>query len=231
MDGVVEFVTSATSQYLREGKVDWGKTAGSALNKALIGGTKAVLLDSGVSKGLAFAAEFVTGTVGSAIEQGMSTGRVSWRKSLKAGLINATVGRIYGDQPLKNLGNAFIRGGSAGAAESGINYLFDTLGKGKPRKNGRSGISPYGQTRDPRSGCYNGLGNSRGDTAYGYQYNENQTGSEGGFNLYDFGKEMLSGGLQRGTSSAAFFGVGKAVEKLGNSILDARKGGSESNFI
>ena len=53
---------------------------------------------------------------------------------------------------------------------------------------------------------------------YGYRYSEAQTGSDGGFNLLDFGKALLTGGLVGGASSAAFYGGGKAVEALESSI-------------
>lgn len=66
---------------------------------------------------------------------------------------------------------------------------------------------------------------------YGYRYSGVQTGSEEGINLLDLGKAVLKGTVEGGELSAAFYGAGKVVEKLHNSIPDAQKSDSESNFI
>ena len=41
---------------------------------------------------------------------------------------------------------------------------------------------------------------------------------KGGFNLADFGKELLTGFVAGGLSSAAFYGAGKAVEAVKGSV-------------
>ena len=120
----------------------------------------------------------------------------------------------------------------AGAVNGGLNYLYDTLGTSPTGRPSQPGIGVLAgaamgrsiASRDPRSGCHNGPGYSRGNTAYGYQYNENQTGKGRGFNLLDFGKALLTGGLVGGASSAAFYGAGKAVEALSSSLQGAHKG-------
>ncbi len=46
----------------------------------------------------------------------------------------------------------------------------------------------------------------------------------------DFGKELLTGFVAGGLSSAAFYGAGKAVETVKGSVRGAGKGGLEPDF-
>ena len=46
---------------------------------------------------------------------------------------------------------------------------------------------------------------------------------KGGFNLADFGKELLTGFVAGGLSSAAFYGAGKAVEAVKGSVRGVGK--------
>ena len=58
----------------------------------------------------------------------------------------------------------------------------------------------------------------------GYRYEgHTATGTvgKGGFNLADFGKELLTGFVAGGLSSAAFYGAGKAVEAVKGSVRSA----------
>ena len=50
------------------------------------------------------------------------------------------------------------------------------------------------------------------------------TAGKGGFNLADFGKELLTGFVAGGLSSAAFYGAGKAVEAVKGSVRGVGKG-------
>ncbi len=50
------------------------------------------------------------------------------------------------------------------------------------------------------------------------------TAGKGGFNLADFGKELLTGFVAGGLSSAAFYGAGKAVEAVKGSVRSAGRG-------
>ena len=55
----------------------------------------------------------------------------------------------------------------------------------------------------------------------GYRYDGHPaagTAGKGGFNLADFGKELLTGFVAGGLSSAAFYGAGKAVEAVKGSV-------------
>lgn len=83
----------------------------------------------------------------------------------------------------------------------------------------------YGMFRNPRNGCGSeipfdtGLGYS---SAKGYRYKTPQTrngsGGRKGFSLKDFIRETLIGGVTGGLASSAFYGAGKGIETLKNSI-------------
>ena len=55
---------------------------------------------------LAMLADFTAGTAGSALEQWISEGEVSARKSITSGLTNAVSGAIYGNNPMKSFKQA-----------------------------------------------------------------------------------------------------------------------------
>ncbi len=88
-------------------------------------------------------------------------------------------------------------------------------------------VSPYARRSDP-SGLCSVPDPFAGGVGYpavrGYRY-EGHTGTagKGGFNLADFGKELLTGFVAGGLSSAAFYGAGKAVEAVKGSVRSARE--------
>lgn len=120
--GVSGFAGSAVSQLLGGEKFDLKKALGSAAHGAVTGAVRGALVGSGAPVGIALAADFLAGTVGSTLEQKIGTGNADLRRSITGGLTNAVGGAIYGNSPLKNAGQALLRGGAAGAASSGINY-------------------------------------------------------------------------------------------------------------
>ena len=63
------------------GKFNWRKAAGAAANGAVVGAAKGALG--------AFATDFAEGTIGSTLEQGISSGRVDIGESLLSGAGNA----------------------------------------------------------------------------------------------------------------------------------------------
>ena len=142
---------------------------------------------------------------------------------------------IYGTNPLGSVKEAFGRGFGAGAATSAINYLSDLIGQ-KPVGSGvraellsgiaGAAVSPFALMRDPRRGCRSAgpfapsLGCS---TAKGYRYDTPQTANQPqsqkrGFSLKAFLGETLLGGLTGGFTSAAFYGAGKGIERIKESI-------------
>ena len=143
-------------------------------------------------------------------------------------------GAIYGNSPLKNAGQALLRGGTAGAASSGINYLSDSLDTRKIREDAlrrmaQGTVSPYARRSDP-SGLCSVPDPFAGGVGYpavrGYRYEGHPaagTAGKGGFNLADFGKELLTGFVAGGLSSAAFYGAGKAVEAVKGSVRSVWK--------
>ncbi len=122
---------------------------------------------------------------------------------------------------------------------SGINYLSDALDTRKIREDAlrrmaQGTVSPYARRSDPSGLCgvpdpfAGGVGCP---AVRGYRY-EGHTGTagKGGFNLADFGKELLTGFVAGGLSSAAFYGAGKAVEAVKGSVRGVGKGGLEPDF-
>ncbi|MCM1056092.1 MAG: DUF6531 domain-containing protein [Firmicutes bacterium] len=233
------FGESVVSQLMDGGEINWRQALGKGVNGGLTGGTRMALVSSGVGIPLVLASDFVTGTVGEALEQWITTGEINPRKSITSGLTNAVGGLIYGNDPLKSGGSSFLRGTGSGMAISGINYISDALGSmwQKDTNTGRDmGIagaialgvlSPYTYGKDPGSGCGSsglsglGLGYS---AARGYLYgavaNQMQPvrSKKDGFSLAGFCKEVLLGGVVEGFSSVSFFGLGKVADALKRGI-------------
>ncbi len=87
-------------------------------------------------------------------------------------------------------------------------------------------VSPFALMRDPRRGCGStspftpsiGYGSAKG-----YQYSDPQAetrpqNQRKGFSVWDFLKETAKGGLTGGFTSAAFYGAGKGIERIKESI-------------
>lgn len=141
-----------------------------------------------------------------------------------------------------SLGQALLRGGAAGASSSGINYLSDALDTRKIREDAlrrmaQGSVSPYARRSDP-SGLCSVPDPFAGGVGYpavrGYRYEGHPaagTAGKGGFNLADFGKELLTGFVAGGLSSAAFYGAGKAVEAVKGSVRDVRISDSKTKKL
>ena len=130
---------------------------------------------SGAGIPLAFATDFIAGSIGDALEQKITTGRVNLGKSLRSGAENALSEMLYGTGELKGVGDAFLRGARTGAVMSGIKNLTDAFGGygvAGDRIFGRQpeGTVPGSTVRDPKGMCGSpdpfdlaqGLGNGRG---------------------------------------------------------------------
>ena len=156
--GAFGYANSAVSQLMSGKGFDSGKAWGAAANGAIVGAVKGTVAGSGVGLPLAIAADFTAGTLGSVAEQAISEGVVDVGKSIAGGLTNAVNGFIYGNDTLKSLGEAAVKGAASGALTSGINYLADVTG---PQRAARRslGIKYQGGTagmfrpRDPKRGC------------------------------------------------------------------------------
>ena len=233
--GAAGLVSSAVSQALSGEKIDWRKAGGAATRGFITGAVQGGLMASGAGFPLAFAANFLAGTTGSAAEQYISTGQVDTRKSITSGLTNAVSNMIYGTNPLRSVKEAFGKGTLVGAATSAIDYLSDFTGQ-KPVVGGvkvellsgitGAAVSPFVSMRDPRRGCGSaspftpGIGYS---SAKGYRYDIPRTAVQPqsqckGFSLKDFAIQTIIGGLTGGFTSAAFYGAGKGIERIKTSI-------------
>ncbi len=133
---------------------------------------------------------------------------------------------------------AFGRGAAAGAATSGINYLSEVFGgQDEERRSGilrgSLGLVPFGRANDPRHGCmardtFGGM--TEGGSDYGYQYQiprreRTVRKTPERFSLAEFGREVVTGFVMGGLSSAAFYGAGRAVEAVKSSIQRVYEGG------
>ena len=207
----------------------------------LWGAVRGALAASETKIPLAFAEDFAARTLGSALEQYISEGKVSARKSITRGLTNAASKAFYGTGKLGSLGEACLRGAGAGAATSGINYISDAIGSRQSVSAGSkaditgvmAGLNApiYGMLRNPRNGCGSespfdtGMGYG---SAKGYRYRtpqtRNKSRSSKGFSLKGFLRETLIGGVTGGFASAAFYGADRVVKSLKDSIEHANIG-------
>ena len=177
--GAFGFANSAVSQLMSGKGFDSGKAWGAAFNGAIVGAVKGAVAGSGVGLPLAIAADFTAGAIGSAVEQGISEGAVDVGKSIAGGLTNAVNGLIYGNDTLRSLKEAAVKGAASGALTSGINYLADVM-RPQPAARRSPGIQYQGgaagmlRPRDPKRGCTASdptIGSLRYGRDYGYQYN------------------------------------------------------------
>ncbi len=228
--GAFGFANSAVSQLMSGKGFDSGKAWGAAANGAIVGAVKGAVAGSGVGLPLAVAADFTAGTIGSMAEQALSEGVVDAGKSIAGGLTNAVNGLIYGNDTLRSLKEAAGKGAASGALTSGINYLADVTGP-QPAARRSPGIQYQGgaagmlRPRDPKRGCTASdptIRSLRYGRDYGYQYNVPVSGEENqnrrGFSLCDFMKEMLTGAVTGGMAGATFYGAGRAVRALKESV-------------
>ena len=211
------------------------RALGSAANGMVTGAVKGALIGSGVGIPVAFGADFAAGAAGSLLEQAISGERVNAGRGILGGLSNAVSGAIFGNVPFKNAGQAFGKGALAGAATSGLRYLSDLIGR-QP-KSGQMGHfpggavtrTPYERLMDPRGTCIlqdifgGGLGVRK---AYGYRYEMRDPDQpvRDGFDLGDFLRSTLIGGLMGGLSGVAFYGMDKAVGALKGSLSGGGSG-------
>lgn len=90
-------------------------------------GGGAGFIGSGAGIPLAFAADFTAGSIGDALEQKITTGRVNLGRSLLGGAENAISQMLYGTGKLTSAKNAFLRGAGAGAISSGLRNIEDAI--------------------------------------------------------------------------------------------------------
>ena len=167
------------------------------------------------------------GTVGSALEQGISRGRVDSGESLLSGAGNALSEVLYGTGPIKGVKDAFLRGARTGEVMSGLENLtghvgsYGVAGERIFGKKADRAVIPTNAGRDPKGMCgaadpfdlSGGLGNGRG-----YRSGAGHDSGTGGFSLGGFVRDVLTGAVAGGLGSAGFYGAGKAVDVLRGSV-------------
>lgn len=238
LGGIAGFAGSALDQLSSGDGFSLRRALGSAANGMVTGAVKGALIGSGAGIPVAFGADFAAGAAGNLLEQAISGERVNAGRGILGGLSNAVSGAIFGNVPFKNAGQAFGKGALAGAATSGLGYLSDLISR-QP-KSGQMGHfpggavtrTPYERLMDPRGTCIlqdifgGGLGVRK---AYGYRYEMRDPDQpvRDGFDLGDFLRSTLIGGLMGGLSGVAFYGMDKAVGALKGSLNRGRKSCSE----
>ena len=128
LGGASGFIGSAASQLTGGGKFNWKKAIGSAANGAVVGAAKGALVGSGAGIPLAFATDFAAGSIGNALEQRITKGRVDLGESLISGAGNALSEVLYGTGPIKGVKDAFLRGARTGAVMSGFDNIARAAG-------------------------------------------------------------------------------------------------------
>ena len=239
MGGIFGFAGSAISQIAGGQGFSVREAAGAAANGAVVGAVRGALIGSGAGLPVVLVSDFTAGKVGSTLEQLITGGKADAGKSIAGGLTNAVSGAIYGNNPLGSLKEAFIKGAKAGAATSGINYLSEVFGgQDEERRSGTLrgslGLVPFGRVNDPRRGCmardpFGGM--TEGGSDYGYQYQiprreRTVRKAPERFSLAEFGREIVTGIVMGGLSSAAFYGAGRAVEAVKRSVRSVYEGGT-----
>ena len=240
--GVFGFAGSAVSQLMSGNGFDMRRALGAGVNGAVVGAVRGAVIASGVGALAGAGADFAAGMIGSALEQYIAGDNVDFGRTVTSGLSNAASGLAYGTGRIGSAREAFGRGFKSGAARSGIEYLYETLGKPK-KKNRRKSKSLRNRTRrtiapqlygisDPRRNCTvqrsstqkqlpgNGIVNKGL-----YEAAEDKLRTTEGFSLGGLVKAVALGGVMEGLGSAAFYGVGKGLESLWRSV----KGNKSTN--
>ena len=237
--GVFGFAGSAVSQLMSGKGIDMRRALGAGVNGAVVGAVRGAVIASGAGAFAGAGADFAAGMIGSALEQNIAGEEFDFGRTVVSGLSNAASGLAYGTGRIGSAREAFGRGFKSGAARSGIEYLYETLGKPK-KKNRRKSKSLRNRTRrtiapqlygisDPRRNCTvqrsstqkqlpgNGIVNKGL-----YEAAEDKLRTTEGFSLGGFVKAVALGGVMEGLGSAAFYGVGKGLESLWRSVKGYR---------
>ena len=238
--GAFGFAGSALSQ-LAEGKgFNARKAWGAAANGAIVGAARGALIASGAGIPLAFGVDFAAGMAGSLAEQKITGARIAPVRAAVDGVFNAAGGRLYGTSPLKNAGNAFIRGALEGAVKGGAYNIADVLDnrlrnaynarKRQKLRNrntwNKKNKSPWNSrnprptgSRSPQSHCgrpkpLKGMRNPKRGISRNRIYRTHIARPNDRFRFRSFVRDVVAGAVMGGLSSAAFYGAGKAVEAL-----------------
>ena len=238
--GAFGFAGSALSQ-LAEGKgFNARKAWGAAANGAIVGAARGALIASGAGIPLAFGVDFAAGMAGSFAEQKITGARIAPVRAAVDGVFNAAGGRLYGTSPLKNAGNAFIRGALEGAVKGGAYNIADVLDNrlrnaynarkrqklrnrntwNKKKKSPWNSRNPRPTgSRSPQSHCgrpkpLKGMRNPNRGISRNRIYRTHIARPNDRFRFRSFVRDVVAGAVMGGLSSVAFYGAGKAVEAL-----------------
>jgi RHS repeat-associated protein len=237
--GIAGFLGNSLSQIKKKEKYSLRKALGAAAKGAITGAAQGALTASGAglankaaSLGKSLFTNFCAGFLGSMAEQKINKRRVNPREAIREGLISSIGDTLFGNSPLKGIGNAMIRGARSGAAVAAINNIFDSFTPTEQERihdfmrNLPPGTTLVlelpGMRDDPRDEC-GGKNPFHDGVGYGLpnrtgKNGSSSNGSRKGFSLVDFLKDVAAGAVLGGLSGTAYYGGGKAVEALKKSI-------------
>jgi len=226
----IGFASSAYKQYKSGEKFSLRKAAGEGAYGAITGGTVGLLSEASLPI-LAFGGiNALAGGIGSAARQLISDGTIDPIKAGTDALSNGVGSMLFGTGKISGYGNAFIRSGRAGTAESAIQYIGNYLIKRRDSKklSGLEDAAAIGSdigfrgaydavpvSKDPRKLC--GTPNSYkqrissngvGQMGSGLQATRARRAKEEEFNVGDFVATSLTDGLLSGFGGMAYYGLG-----------------------
>ncbi len=185
------------------------------------------LAKTGAKLATSLLTNFGAGFLGSMAEQKISKRRVNPREAIREGLISSIGDTLFGNSPLKGIGNAMIRGARSGAAVAAINNIFDSFTPTEQERihdfmrnlpPGTTLVLELPEMRDdPRDAC-DGKNPFHDGVGYGLSNGNGSNGGRKGFSLVDFLKDVAAGAIIGGLSGATYYGGGKAVEAVKKSI-------------
>ena len=224
--GIAGFLDDTFSQIKKKEKYSLRKALGAAAKGAITGAAQGALTASGAGLGASLLTNFGARFLGSMAEQKISKRRVNPREAIREGLISSIGDTLFGNSPLKGIGNAMIRGARSGAAVAAINNIFDSF---TPTEQERihdfMRNLPLGTTLvlelpemrdDPRDAC-DGKNPFHDGVGYGLSNGNGSNGGRKGFSLVDFLKDVAAGAVIGGLSGAAYYGGDSAIKALRNS--------------
>ncbi|NDO51598.1 RHS repeat-associated core domain-containing protein [Lachnospiraceae bacterium MD335] len=251
--GAFGFAGSALSQMAEGHGFNARKAWGAAANGAIVGAARGALIASGAGIPLAFGVDFAAGMAGSLAEQKITGARIAPVRAAVDGVFNAAGGRLYGTSPLKNAGNAFIRGALEGAVKGGAYNIADVLDNrlrnaynarnrqklrttrrrntwNKKNKNPWNSRNPRPTgSRSPQSHCgrpkpLKGMRNPKRRKSRNRIYRTRHILPDDRFRVKSFVRDVVAGAVMGGLASASFYGAGKAVEALKRGVTNTPAG-------
>ena len=227
--GIAGFLDDTFSQIKKKEKYSFRKALGAAAKGAITGAAQGAL--TGLEAQLvttSLITNFAAGFLGTLAEQKINKRDINPREAMKEGLISSIGDSLFGTSPLKGVKNAFFRGAFSGAVVTTINNYYNLINTPRKQENSKNymGNLPLGAAmtlvipnmrNDPRNECY-GKSPFYNGRRYDLPSDSNSiSNKDDGF--IDFVADIALGAILGGLSGVAYYGGGKAVEALKQSLF------------